>query len=297
MSKRAHLSFGKMSPVAVIVVGLLAVACGDDDGGNPSEGDAGAGKGGSEAGTGSPSGGRGGSTATAGTGGRGGAGTSGRGAGTGGTTGSGTIQEGRQCGTPTTGACAEGLACIDMLAVQTPVKICARPCTATGNECPSGEVCDSPYTNLARDAHCINQVDAPYEICGVGETSDCAGERFCLYFPRSTLGLCVNFCATDPTQDAGIAGLPLACPDAAQQCVSGVVAEEAIGVCGSEVARDAECGIDTGRFCMGDDVCAPDNPDDEMSLQHCRENCTETNTCAGGGTCTEVDPELSYCRK
>jgi hypothetical protein len=286
MSKRAHLSFGLIGPVGALL--LLAIGgCGDDDSAN----DAGtSGKGGG--------GGSGGQTAGSSSAGR--SGSSGSSAGAGGALGTGSLLEGDQC--MTTAECGSGTACVTAAVGQQAVRICARPCavdTDCGKSDAGGkgtEVCDSPYTNLAKDAHCINFQPDAYAYCGVGETAACDGDLACLYFPRSTIGVCVNLCAADPTQDAGVEGLVASCSNS-QACVSGVVENKAVGVCGSQVARDAECGIEKGIFCSGTDICVPDDLNADTSPEHCREDCTDTGSCTSGGACTAVGTLFKYCKK
>jgi hypothetical protein len=295
MSKHAHLSFGLIGPVAAMLL-LTASGCGDDDGGgNKDAGTSGKGGGGGET-AGSSGGGKGGS---------GGSGGSTAGAG-GAMTGSGTLGEGDQC--TTTMECGTGLTCIAAKVGGTNVRICARSCaqdTDCGKSDAGGkgtEVCDSPYTMLARDAHCINLEPDAFAYCGVGETSACDGDRACLYFPNSTIGVCVDLCATDPTMDAGLEGLPAMCPAGGNlKCVSNVVENPAVGVCGTQVALGGECGIETGVFCSGTDICVPDDLNADEGPQHCREDCTDTNACAGGGTCSAVMSQgrllFRYCKK
>lgn len=290
MSKRAHLSFRRIVPF--IAMSLIAfTACGDDD----SSKDAGtAGKGGGdEAGkSGSSAGGKGGSGAAGGS-----AGASGASAGSGGAsgaTGTGSLVEGDQC--KTTAECGTGMVCLNAIVGQTPVKICARHCTPETEQADCGdEICDS-YTNRVADAHCINLEPAPFSICGVGETSACGGDRACLYFQNSTIGVCVDPCATDPSQDAGIDGLKAMCPSG-QMCIAGVADSDAVGICGTEAKRDEVCGIEMGKFCTGADICVPDNTSDMNSVEHCREDCTESGKCTSGGTCTAVRDAFSYCKK
>jgi hypothetical protein len=289
MRKRAHLSFGQIGPVGALLL-LAVVGCGDDDSPN----DAGtSGKGGG--------GGSGGQTAGSSSAGRGG--SSGATAGAGGVTGTGDLLEGDQC--TATAECGPGTVCVTAAVGQQAVRVCARPCTAATEATDCGksdaggkgtEVCDSPYTELARDAHCINLQPDAYAYCGVGETAACDGDRACLYFPQSTIGVCVNLCAVDPTQDAGIEGLAATCSNS-QACVSGVVENEAVGVCGSQVARDAECGIEKGIFCSGTDICVPDDLNADEGPQHCREDCTESSSCTSGGACTAVRNLFKYCKK
>ena len=291
MRRRGHLHFGSVHSVAVVFM-LLVGACGDDD--SQTNTDAGSsGKGGDDGDNGGRGGNGGSSGGTAG----GGAGSSGGGAGnagSGGALGSGTLVEGRQC--RTTAECGPGLACTRMAIGTSGVLICARPCEMDG-QCMSGEECLSPFTGLARDAHCVDFVDEAFAYCGVGETSGCGENRICLYVGDFTVGICVNFCTTDPNFDAGIEGVGPTCPTAGQACVSGLLQEEELGICGVEVGNDEECGIETGKFCTGANLCAPDDFEDENSLAHCREDCTETDACSRGGSCTATDQGLSYCKK
>lgn len=291
MSKHAHLSFGLIAPVTAMLL-LTFTGCGDDDGGDKDAGASGKGGGGGET-AGSSSAGKSGSSA---------AGSSGAKAGAGGAaTGSGMLTEGDQC--TTTAECGTGLTCVTAAVGQTAVRVCARSCaqdTDCGKSDAGGkgtELCDSPYTNLARDAHCINLEPDAFAYCGVGETSACDGDRACLYFPNSTIGVCVDLCATDPTMDAGLEGLPAMCPSSSLKCVSNVVENPAVGVCGTQVARDGECGIEMGIFCSGTDICVPDDLASDEGPQHCREDCTDTNACMSGGACTAVRNQFRYCKK
>lgn len=286
MSKRAHLSFGRIVPVTAIL--LLAIACGDDDGG-----------GGKDAGA---SGKGGGGGAVAGSSAAGKSGSSGGSAGASGQTGSGKLTEGDQC--KSTAECAAGLTCLTATVQGTPVLICARLCqddSGCGKSDAGGageELCLSPYTGLAKDAHCINFEPEAFSYCGVGYTAACDGDRQCLYFPNQTIGICVDLCTVDPTQDAG-SDVPRTCPTASRSCVPDVVADEAVGVCGKQAGRDAECGIELGIFCetSGTDICVPDDLNADEGPQHCREDCTEAGTCKGGGACTAVSNQFAYCKK
>lgn len=284
MSERAHLSFGLISPFGALLL-LAIVGCGDDDGPN-------------DAGT-SGKGGGGGGGESAGSSSAGKSGSSGGSAGAGGAQGTGDLPEGDQCEATT--ECEPGTVCVTAAVGQQPVGICARPCAADtdcGKSDAGGkgiEVCASPFTNLKKDAHCINFEPDAYATCGVGVTAACDSDRACLYAPRSTIGLCVDLCATDPTQDAGVEGL-VSCSNS-QMCVSGIVEDDAVGVCGSQVARDAECGIEKGIFCSGTDICVPDDLNARTSPQHCREDCTDTGSCTAGGACTTVPNLFKYCKK
>jgi hypothetical protein len=152
---------------------------------------------------------------------------------------------------------------------------------------------------MPKDSICINTEPAPFALCGAGVTAVCGGERVCLYFQQSTVGVCVDLCALDPTKDAGLEGLPLMCPIATQMCIGGIVDDggaDAVGLCGTEVARDAECGLETGKLCKGTDICVPDDFNNEDSAQHCREDCSKTGMCMTGGVCT-VFQDITYCKK
>jgi hypothetical protein len=286
MSSYPHLSLRLVRAVAVVGY-FAAAACGDDDG---SGGDGTGGTGGeNEAGNGARSGngGSGGSSPAAGGGGTAG-GT------TGPMTGAGDRPEGAPCNS--VADCESSLACVLMEIPDGRVRVCARGCTDAA-ECTEGERCESPFTDLPADRHCINYKADPYDECGVADTSLCADPRECLYFEGEGYGLCVNYCQTDPTEDAGIPNIPAMCPDNLT-CLTGLVQNDAIGLCGTPAARDAECGLETGRFCdTTADICIPDDLMDPMSAQHCREDCTRTNMCTGGGTCTMVNRTLYYCKK
>jgi hypothetical protein len=287
MSKRAHLSFGLIAPAIL----FLAIACGDDDTGAKDGGPSTSGKGGGGGQTAGSSAGKGGSS------GKGGAGGSSGGSGQ---TGSGDLTEGDQC--TTTAECGTGLTCLTAAVQNTTVRICARSCaddTACGKSDAGGagmEICDSPYTGLAKDAHCINFEPDAYAFCGVGFTAACDKDRACLYFPSQTIGICVDLCSIDPSQDAG-PGVSATCPVSSQACVPGIVSQDSIGVCGKQAARDAECGIEMGIFCSGTDICVPDDLNADEGPQHCREDCTDTNKCTSGGACTSVSNRFSYCKK
>jgi hypothetical protein len=283
MSKRAHLSFGLVGCIAVGFAVLVSTGCGDDS--KPSDGSSGKGGQGGAAG----------GSASGGSGGKAG-GSAGSTAGAGGAQGGmGTREEGDQC--MSTADCGMGLSCVAAEVQQTPIRICARPCTSA-SQCGS-ESCASPYTELAKDSICINTEPAPFGLCGAGVTAVCGGGRVCLYFQQSTVGVCVNLCALDPTKDAGIDAISQTCPVAGQSCISGIVDDggaNEVGLCGVEVERDAECGLDTGKLCKGSDICVPDNFNDDNSPQHCREDCSKMGTCTAGGTCT-VFQDITYCKK
>jgi hypothetical protein len=282
MSKHAHLSFGLVGCIAVGFAVLVSTGCGDDEG-SPTDGASG--KGGEGGAAGDSAGSSGGKAG-------GGAGSAG---GAAGETGSGSLEEGDQC--MTTAMCGTGLSCVPARVGQVAIRICARPCTSP-SQCGS-ESCASPYTMMPKDNICINTEPAPFALCGAGVTAVCGGDRVCLYFSQSTVGVCVDLCALDPTKDAGFDDLPLTCPVAGQTCIGGIVDDggaEAVGLCGTEVDRDAECGLDSGKLCKGTDICVPDDFMDDESPQHCREDCSKAGTCTSGGMCT-VYQEITYCKK
>jgi hypothetical protein len=80
-----------------------------------------------------------------------------------------------------------------------------------------------------------------------------------------------------------------------------VVANDAVGVCGSEAKRDGVCGTEMGIFCTGTDICIPDDLEADEGPQHCREDCTTSKACSSGGVCTTVgttaSTRFSYCKK
>lgn len=291
MSKRAHLSFGLVGPMAAVLL-LAFAACGDDDDSGTKD----AGAAGKSGGGGSPSttGGKSGGTATA-------AGSGGRAA----TAGSGgsedLLTEGDQCTTSTD--CETGLTCVVAFVDEsTPVRICARACV-TNADCgkvdaggAGMETCDG-YTDRDADKHCINLEPDAWAPCGVGYTSLCDNKRSCLYFPQRTVGVCADLCQTDPTMDAGVSDVPAMCP-AGDMCVPGIVAPETVGVCGKLGARDALCDQEKGEFCSGTDLCVPDDLNADTGPQHCLEDCTDTQKCSGGGTCVTVAAAgVRYCKK
>jgi hypothetical protein len=222
----------------------------------------------------------------------GGAGSS---AGASGALGMGSLEEGDQC--TTTAECGMGMACVAAKVQNIPIRICGRPCTSPA-QCGS-ENCGS-YSGMPKDSICINTEPAPFALCGVGVTAACGGTRQCLYFQDSTVGFCVDLCALDPTKDAGLEeDIAAMCPIASQSCIGGIVDDNganAVGLCGTEVARDAECGLDEGKLCKGSDICVPEDFNDPKSVQHCREDCSKMGTCTSGGACT-VFQDITYCKK
>ncbi|HKU40829.1 MAG TPA: hypothetical protein VJR89_21860 [Polyangiales bacterium] len=288
MSKRAHLSFGLVVPL-VSLLSLIGVGCGDDDGGDGTT----AGKGGS--------GGSSGDSAGSGDGAKAGSsgGAAGSAAGAGGAaTGMGNRPEGAGC--MSTAQCSPGLTCTVQAVGEIGVRVCARPCTAS-DQCGS-ELCASPFTERPQDAICINTEPAPFAYCGPGATAVCGGPpgRRCLFFTDSTVGVCVDLCQLDPTKDAGLAEemIPEKCAIAGQTCISGIVDDNGanvVGLCGVEVDRGAECGLEMGKLCKGTDICLPDNFMDDESPQHCREDCGTTGKCTGPGTCMTFQ-DISYCK-
>ena len=287
MSKRTHLSFRRVVPV--IASSLIALSgCGGDDE-SPKDGGV-AGKAG-EAATAGSSAGKGGSSG----GGAGGAsGSSGRGAA--GATGSGSGAEGEEC--MTTADCGMGLACvISAITEDTGIRVCARPCSPAteATDCGS-ESCESD-TGRAQDAHCRNYEPAPFAICGPGATAACGGQRTCLFLPDAPIGICVDVCALDPSKDAGVDGPLLEKCPGTQTCISDIVDQAGVGICGTEVKRDEVCGIEMGKFCPASDICFPDDPTNDDSPQHCREDCTKSGMCTMGGTCTAYRNLFSYCKK
>lgn len=270
MSHRAHFGFG-----LGLALSMACFACGDDDGeSKPSTPDSGTSGSGGNSGTNSNT--------------VGGRGSVAGGGGSAGTAGAGDRAEGDQC--MTDGQCASGLRCTMAAVGEVGVRICARPCT-TDDECGE-EVCASPYTQLEADAHCINLNPAPFAICGVGETSLCDG-RTCLYFPSSTVGVCVDLCSADgPDADAGV---PTEVCTAPNSCIPDIVDNPAVGICGEQVARGALCGVESGKFCATADVCVADDIANPASESHCREDCSTSRTCATG-TCTNFRGMFSYCK-
>jgi hypothetical protein len=256
---------------------ILAVGCGDDEGG--SDGGAGTGAGA----------GAGGSGATGGSGGRpmlpgvdGGAGRD---------AGPGETEEGGPCLTAEECQVVDGeqLACVD---VGFNFGVCARSCLSNA-DC-GAELCVS-FTGMSADAHCINLVNEEYAYCGIAETSDCldTADLTCLYLPDLPIGVCTKLCASGG-DDGGVPD-PI-CSDE-QFCRGGIVNSNGgpiDGVCGTAAARGETCGILEGAFCDEEDVCSPDVPADEESPFSCHQSCSETGTVCETGTCMQYQG-VFYC--
>lgn len=261
-----------------LFLSILAVGCGDDEGGS----DGGAGEGGAGAG----------GTGGDGTGGRpmlpsGGMGGTGGGSGDGGVV-MGDGEEGFPCLTVADcGKAPDGaqLACVESGFAN--FGVCARSC-ASDDDCGE-ETCVS-ISGQAADAHCINLINEEFALCGVIETSTCAPEAglTCLYLPDQPYGVCTTLCVSGG-DDGGVADGTC---DADQFCRGNIVSSTAEdprdGVCGVHAARGEECGIFLGSFCNEGDLCAPENPADiENTPFVCRQDCTESpDVCAEGTTCT-----------
>ncbi|HEX2678954.1 MAG TPA: hypothetical protein VHM19_20025 [Polyangiales bacterium] len=196
--------------------------------------------------------------------------------------------------------CEKGLRCIQTTNGSLSIGICARSCS-TSQQCKKDEICYA-YTKNPADAHCVNLVSKTYATCGVGDTSRC-DQHTCLYFPSSTVGLCVDLCALPMNhEDGGVddggvvdSGLPVATCTGSEKCIEGVVDSTTQGLCGVEVARGAKCGVPAGLFCAMGDGCTPDDPKDESGPSHCRQDCTNDGKCAKGTECRGIVGQAAYC--
>lgn len=267
--------------LALICVAGLALACGDDDdkpdGNAGSSGNAGAGSGGA---AGLPSGPR---------PGRPDAGTSNADAGF------DTETEGFPCGS--TSDCKGNLRCVSA-GPDYPFGVCARPCKADA-DCGL-EKCLS-LSGTQADLHCVNFERTEFAPCGSLETAACGDPRICLATSNQLpIGVCVSLCAVEGSsldQDAG--GLPIRDCATGQMCVDlDTTDPTSPGFCAGRAARGDVCEPDLsdGKLCPDVDICAPIDPtaDPVMDFK-CREDCTESGTCANGGKCTDVQGEFAYC--
>lgn len=271
-------------PVLLVVISQLALpACGDDDqsdDGTPDSGTPNAGRG-AAAGSGRGS-------------------QAGGGAGTGSSNPNGS-PENSPCQLPED--CDEGLRCAatPLLVNNTPVGVCAKPC-AMDTECDEG-VCIS-YTRQPRDGHCVNEVADDYALCGIADTSICAADMTCLYFPGEPVGVCVHVCSVDGStdEDAGVpAGgpAPVACA-AGMSCISDVLADSMPneGVCGMLAANGEECGIDVdfGQFCGDGSLCVPEALPNQDSTPRCYQDCSMPGTQCQTGSCMPLQNNFAYCK-
>lgn len=176
-----------------------------------------------------------------------------------------------------------------------PIGVCGRPCDPD-EDCADG-VCFS-YTGRAEDAHCTEVIEEEFALCGVADNSICADETICLYLPGAPVGVCVRLCATGSAspgeEDAGVSEPALGECSAGQTCVEGVVTSGE-GVCGTEVERGAECGIELGLFCESGHICAPEDPRDSASTFRCFQDCSEPDTVCDEGSCVLVQRLYAYC--
>lgn len=181
------------------------------------------------------------------------------------------------------------------------VGVCARPCTSA-MDCNTDEFerCLT-YTQFEADAHCVNDVEEEYGLCGVADTSICAGNRECLYFPDLPLGVCVDLCplaggdGADGGDDSD-GGLPtgLINCDSEQTCLDILANAAGAGVCGTVVDRGAECGLDVGLYCEEGDLCRRQDPENFDEAPVCRQDCSATLEC-DEGDCTRLDLDTRVC--
>jgi hypothetical protein len=267
-------------------------ACGDDAA--PADDDA-AGQSGSAAAAGAGAGAVAGSSAGAGAG--TGAGASGRS----GSSGAADVEEGSPC--MGDADCVAGLRCAaipGLLFNGVPVGVCGNPCMMDA-DCGDGSVCHS-YSDMDRDKHCVEVIEEDYALCGIAETSVCKMGSVCLVFDTPVAGVCATLCqagagdadAGMPTGEAGAEGCA-----AGQSCIGGVFedAPPEEGICGREVARGADCGIDigVGDFCGMGDICAPDDLEDEASAVRCYQACSRANPQCDTGACVLASNMIGYC--
>jgi len=171
--------------------------------------------------------------------------------------------------------------------------VCARGCT-TDDDCGT-EICDSPYTGFAEDAHCIDLVNEEFGLCGGVVTGLCSSDAglTCFLYSDLPLGVCMTQCTT-AAEDAGATD---AMCKADQICVAGVVGggDGTEGVCGMQAGRGEACGSEMGKFCGAEDVCAPDDPNDMESPITCHQRCTRASDPCDEGACLQFRTSF-YCR-
>lgn len=265
------------SSLAYVFIGVLALACGDDG----DDADGGAANGGEGGESGQAGGGTGGRPPLPGVD----SGTPDAGPGDG--------EEGFPClSVDDCGLTDDGtqLACVSSGGFN--FGVCARSC-ASDDDC-GAELCVS-YSGLRADAHCIDLVNEEFKECGVVFTSDCseAAGLTCLYLPDQPFGVCSTLCASSD-DDGGVPD-PVCKDD--QFCRGGIVSDNGSGidgVCGMHAARGEECGIFMGAFCGEDDICTPNDVDDEESPFTCHQNCTQAGSTCETGTCTQFQG-LFFC--
>lgn len=278
--RRRALAAG-LTYLVLCVLCVLAAACGDDEGGSDDGGAAtGAGAGG---------------TAGGGSGGTGGRQTlpdpdGGSGVG-GGDPVIGDGEEGQGCATPDDCGLVAGvhLTCVNSGGFG----VCARGCETDG-DCGT-ELCDSPYTGLAEDAHCIDLVNEEFAACGGITTSLCSSEAglTCFLYSDVPAGVCMTQCIA-AADDAGV--VDTVCKSD-QVCVASVVSggDGTEGVCGTTVGRGEPCGSELGKFCPAEDICAPDDPENMSSPITCHQTCARADDACDEGACLQVRTTF-YCR-
>lgn len=198
--------------------------------------------------------------------------------------------------------CQAGLRCAatPLLLNGAPIGVCAKPCSMD-TDCAEG-VCIS-YTRQPRDGHCVNEVADDYELCGIADTSICAADMTCLYFPQEPVGVCVHICNLDGSdEDAGVptdGPSPVACASG-MSCIGDVLegAPANEGICGTLSADGEECGIDIGMdlFCGDDSLCLPENLPDQSSTPRCFQDCSMAGTQCRTGSCRPLQDDFAYCK-
>jgi hypothetical protein len=225
------------------------------------------------------------------------AGKSGAGSGAAGAGNHGSVTEGQECALPAD--CASGLSCVISGIVEpdqsvAAVRICARACGSEA-DCDQDETCQT-LTNKPADAHCWKLQTEPLKPCGPSDTSMCAAPLDCFHTSDDgnvPLGICFNYCkspgGTNPQPDVVLEQ----CPDSLD-CVGGSMTE--VGICAHGAKRGDACNPDVGSVCLdSSDFCLGMSAGGDAQ---CLQNCTGTNKCDDGKTCTVIqnDPDnTSYC--
>jgi hypothetical protein len=172
---------------------------------------------------------------------------------------------------------------------------CGKSC-ANNSECGADMVCSSD-TGTTDGLYCAELVHEEYGICGpaVGTVCD---NRACLYAPNLPVGVCVDLCTLSASaEDAGVedGGMDdFALCRVGQNCMD-VLGSADTGVCGSFVARGAECGISTGSFCNEEDVCAPNDLSDPGAGTSCFQSCADPGVTCAQGSCLNAGGR-SFCQ-
>ncbi|MFN7133377.1 MAG: Dickkopf N-terminal cysteine-rich domain-containing protein, partial [Myxococcales bacterium] len=177
--------------------------------------------------------------------------------------------EGEPCDRAAFVYCGSGTSCITPSAERSD-GLCFRVCSprAQSADCTEGRVCADPFSSRPETGICVPPIPRG-ERCDHAALRFCGPGELCARPGPDSWGMCHRRCAQDSD-----------CTDG-ESCV-----EPSAGIrfCAQPVPRDGRCSATLDQYCGRGDICVSIGADN-----FCKQDCTASNTCAAGQTCSRLE--------